>query len=237
MIKFFAFILLSSFQISMFGSHKIFVIHGYGSSRLIMKKIVRSIKNENFITENYGYRSMTEDLDTIGEQLYYRIKMSKIDTVSFVTHSMGALAVRSMLQYSIKDKDFPVIFRIVMIAPPNGGAEIADFYASIEILKKILGPNLQHMNTDSDSYAKKLPIPHNIEIGIIAGIRGEKHGYNLFIKGDNDGVLTPERTKLGNEKDFVIVKGEHNLLTQKKYVCKLVVEFLKFGSFISKQKI
>lgn len=236
MIKFIALIFLLFLQSAILGSHKVFVIHGYGSSRLMMKKIDKSIRSENYLTENYGYKSMTEDLDTIGKRLYYQIKTSKFDTVSFVTHSMGALAVRSMMQYADKDKYFPVIYKIVMIAPPNSGAEIADFCTSYEILKKLTGPNVEYMKTDSGSYANKLPIPYNSEIGIIAGIRGGKHGYNFFIKGDNDGLLTPERTKLGVEKDFVIIKGEHNLMIQKKHVCKLVVEFLKFGLFMSKQK-
>jgi len=97
-----------------------------------MKKIEKNIKIENFNTENYGYNSQS-DLDTIGKQLYCKIKDFKLDTVSFVTHSMGALLVRSMLKYSNNDKNFPVIFRIVMIAPPNDGTEIADFYSSFKI--------------------------------------------------------------------------------------------------------
>jgi uncharacterized alpha/beta hydrolase family protein len=213
----------------------VYVIHGYGSSRLMMHKIVKEIRKADFITENYAYNSIRDDLDTIGKKLYLRIKKDKPDTVSFVSHSMGALAVRSMIQYAIKDKDFPVIFRIVMIAPPNKGAQIADFYSSVEILKRLLGPNIGHMRTDPDSYAHKLPIPQNSEIGIIAGLRGKKKGYNLFMKGDNDGYLTPEKTKLGIEKDFVILKSEHNFLTQNKQVCQLITEFLKLGYFKSKE--
>jgi hypothetical protein len=125
---------------------------------------------------------------------------------------------------------------MVMIAPPNGGAEIADFYSSLEILKKLLGPNVEHMRTDTSSYANKLPVPYNSEIGIIAGISGNKHGYNPWIEGDNDGLLTPKRTKLGIEKELIILKGEHNVLTQKKVVLKLIFEFLKFGKFISTPK-
>jgi len=195
-----------------------------------MKKIEKDIKTENFSTENYGYKSLI-DLDTIGKQLYYNIKDSKLDTVSFVTHSMGALLVRSMLKYSNNDKDFPVIFRIVMIAPPNDGTEIADFYGSFKIINLIMGPNVRYMKTDSDSYVNKLPKPYDSEVGIIAGMRGGKHGYNLFLKGDNDGGIKPERTRLGIEKDFICVRGQHDGLLRKKYVCQLVVRFLKYGSF------
>jgi hypothetical protein len=220
----------------LYGSHKIFVIHGYATPRIVMKKIDKCLKKANYATENYSYKSISVDLDTLGKQLYNIIEKSGYDSVSFVTHSMGALVVRSMLQYSIKDKSFPVIFRMVMIAPPNKGAEIADFYSSLFLVKKLLGPNVRHMTTDSGSYTNKLPIPNNSEIGIIIGIRGKKHGYNLFIKGDNDWVLTPEKTKLGIEKDRVFIKHRHIALLRQKIVCNLVIEFLASGTFISMDK-
>lgn len=219
-----------------FGSQKTYVIHGYASPMMVMRKIDKCLIKEHFVIENYGYKSMSEDLDSIGKQLYIKIIGSGVDTVSFVTHSMGALVVRSMLQYSLKDKNFPVIFRIVMIAPPNSGAEIADFYSSFEILKKLLGPNVRYMKTDSGSYANKLPKPYHSEVGIIVGIRGKKHGYNPFIRGDNDGLLTPQRTTLGIEKDIAFIKNEHAALTRKSVVSKLTVEFLKYGTFITKDK-
>jgi hypothetical protein len=236
MIKYLVFVAFLFIQSLVFASHKIVLIHGFGGYRFTMNKIERSIRKQNFMTENYGYKSTT-DLDTLGKQLYCKIKLLKLDTVSFVTHSMGAMVVRSMLKYSENDKDFPEIFRIVMIAPPNSGTEVADFYASLKIFNFLLGPNIEYLRTDSDSYTNKLPKPYHSEIGIIAGIYGGECGYNPFIKGDNDGVVKPERTRLGIEKDFVAVKGEHSLLLNKKYVCKLTVEFLQSGSFSSNQKL
>ena len=234
MIRLNALILFFLIPISLYGSHKVYLIHGFGGFRFTMTKIEKSIKNEQYQTLNYGYKSFN-DLDTIGKQLYLRIKESHVDTISFVTHSMGALLVRSMLQYSAKDKYFPKIFRIIMIAPPNKGTEIADFYSSFGIVNYFFGPNVQYMKTDSDSYANRLPKPYDSEIGIIAGIRGKKHGYNLFLNGDNDGGIKPERTKIGIEKDYITVIGQHNFLLGKKYVSKLVIEFLKNGSFLTKQ--
>jgi len=98
-----------------------------------------------------------------------------------------------------------------------------------------MGPNVRYMKTDQDSYVNQLPKPYSSEVGIIAGIRGRKNGYNLFMKGDNDGRIKPERTRLGMEKDFICVKGQHEGLLRKKYVCQLVVRFLKSGSFGTKE--
>jgi len=146
---------------------------------------------------------------------------------------MGGLVVRAMLKYSAPDLSFPKIFRIVMIAPPNRGADIADFFKDAKAIKKLLGPNVEKMQTDSSSYANQLPIPYNTEIGVIVGRRYKDKGYNLLIEGDNDGLLAPERTILGNEKDVAYVRYNHLGVIRRKEPRKLVVEFLKFGEFVS----
>lgn len=222
--------LLLFIQSAAFGSHETYLIHGFKGFKRNMHKIDKHLQKQSFVTKNYGYKSSIE-LDSLGKQLYQKIKISKTDTVSFVTFSMGALVFRSMLQYSVEDKDFPKILRIVMIAPPNGGANVANFYASNALFRFLLGPNIQHMKTDAASYANSLPKPYNIEVGIIAGVRKKEQGYNRFIEGDNDGVVALEHTKLGIEKDFVMVKGRHNRLIRKKKVSTLVSSFLKTGLF------
>jgi uncharacterized alpha/beta hydrolase family protein len=207
------------------------VIHGYGNPKEVMNKIDNDLLKAGFYSENYAYPGFTEDLDSLGQQLYLDIIAQGLDTVSFVTHSMGGLVFRTMLKYSGLDPDFPVIYRVVMIAPPNQGADIADFFKENEKYKKVLGPNVEKMETDSNSYANQLPVPINIEVGIIIGARGKEIGYNALIEGDNDGLLKPERTRLGNEKDFITLKYDHFALTQKKKSRKHVVEFLWYGEF------
>lgn len=217
-----------------YSNHKVYLIHGYGSSTIFLKSIEHYLKKNNVETKNYGYHSITVDIRTCGYKLYTKIKQDTIDTVSFVTHSMGALVVRSLLTYSITDSSFPNIYRIVMITPPNHGAEIADFFSSSSVLKLLLGPNVEHMKTDSNSLANKLPVPLQSEVGIIAGEKFDSKGYNPFIKGNNDGYVTPEKTKLGMEKDFRILYKPHTLITQSKETQRLVLCFLKNGTFEEK---
>ncbi len=220
------------FQLYAFSSYKVYLVHGYGSPKEWLHKINRSLKKEHFVTENYAYHSMIEDLDSLGYDLYRDIKHCGYDTVSFVTHSMGALVVRSMLQYSLQDSTFPVIYRFVMITPPNNGATVADFYSSFKILRPILGPNIVHMRTDSNSLAHKLPVPVKTEIGIIIGERSWGKNDKRF-EGENDGVLTPEQAKLGIEKDIAIAHCHHIRVPKTKQVRQWVINFLRFGSFLS----
>lgn len=214
-----------------FGSQKVAVLHGYACPKIVMKKLEKRIDKAGFDTENYRYKSISEDLDSLGKELYEHIRSLKTDTICFVTHSMGALVVRSMLNFSEKDSDFPVIYRIVMISPPNNGAEIADIGASMSGLKFLMGPNVEKLKTGSDSYTSHLPVPYRSEVGIIFGYTGNRHGYNPLIKGDNDGLLSPQCTSLGMEKDIAAVKTNHALIHRNKKVGNMVVAFLQKGNF------
>jgi triacylglycerol lipase len=228
-ILFVLMLILFLFIQATFASHKVYVIHGYGGSLLQMEKINQRLIQDGFHTENYSYPGFTKNLDSIGIELFRKVQKENFDTISFVTHSMGALVVRSMVQYLDSAVKFPFIFRIVMLAPPNKGTQLADMYSG-PVTKFLLGPNVEYMKTDSDSYVNHLPIP-NCEVGIIAGIRGKKPWYNPFLKEDNDGNVSYSLTLLGNEKEIVKVKSTHGLMTQKNKVIKLVITFIKTGSF------
>lgn len=217
--------------ISSHADHKVYLIHGFGSAPVFMRSMERFLTKHKLETVNFGYHSLTTDLVVCGENLYVDIKKRNIDTVSFVTHSMGALVLRSIIGKIEGDSSFPEINRIVMIAPPNHGAELADILASSTILRYVLGPNLQHLVTDSSSLANHLPVPEKYEIGIIIGIKKGKKGYNPFIKGNNDGYLTPQSALLGTEKESIYVSAEHSMIIHNKKVFSLVYNFIINGKF------
>lgn len=226
----FLFALLLVYSAS-FAGHKVYLVHGYGSSPVFMKSIERFLEKNGKDVVNFGYPSMTRELTACGDSLYARVKRDTTDTVSFVTHSMGALVVRSITGKMEADSAFPVVDRIVMVAPTNKGAELADFFSKGKVWRYVLGPNLQHLTTDSASLAHRLPVPKKYEIGIIVGIKGNLKGYNPFIKGDNDGYLTPESARLGTEKETCYVTAEHSMIIHNKKVLKLILRFLESGEF------
>ena len=216
-------------QVSL-ATHKVYILHGYAGTMMQMDKIYKGLKHEGYVAENYTYPCFTKVIDSIGHDLYLKVKRENYDTVSFVTHSMGALVVRSMYNYIDATYHFPFIFRFVMLAPPNKGTEIADFFSN-PALDLILGPNIALMRTDQDSYAYKLPIP-TCEVGLIVGIKGKQPWFNPFIKDDNDGTVSIKRAILGNEKEIVTVKSMHILMPLRKKVVTLINRFMKTGSFI-----
>ena len=112
----FLIIVLISFSFEVIASHKIYILHGYASSKSIMNRIKKDLKKSGFLVENYDYPALYVDLDSLGKKLYLDVLEDNYDSVSFVTHSMGGLVVRNMVKYSAADLNFPKIYRIVMIA-------------------------------------------------------------------------------------------------------------------------
>lgn len=221
-------VLLSQF--TSYATTKIYLIHGYGGIGIEMKEIQKSIDKKGFNSEIFSYPSLTEDVDSVGISLFMKIQRENYDTVSFVTHSMGALVVRSLYEHIDSLTTFPFIHRIVMIAPPNNGSPVADFFAQFSFVKHIIGPNINNLTTNPNSGAGKYPIP-TCEVGLIAGSFTKERGYNIFVKGDNDGVLIPEQTKIGIEKDVAFIKSSHVGLLYNKTVIKYVNSFLIAGKF------
>ncbi|MEA4936770.1 MAG: hypothetical protein VB102_09020 [Paludibacter sp.] len=211
-------------------SLKVYLIHGYAGPGFEMENIQKAIEKEGYLTENYIYQSMVKDVEVVGKEVFEKVQKENYDTVCFVTHSMGALVVRAMYEQMDSLTAFPFIHRIVMIAPPNNGSPVADFFAQFNFLKFIVGPNVNNLTTNPVTGAGKYPVP-TCEVGLIAGHYGAQHGYNIFVKGDNDGVLIPEMTKLGIEKDVVFVKSSHVGLLFDKKVVKHVLLFLRKGKF------
>ena len=71
-----------------FATHKIYILHEYGGSLIQMDKINKGLKHEGYDTENYTYPGFTESIDSIGHDLYVKVKYENYDTVSFVTHPL-----------------------------------------------------------------------------------------------------------------------------------------------------
>lgn len=211
-------------------SSKVYLIHGYGGLGIELKEIQKALEKEAVVSEIYSYPSLVKEVDSVGNTLFEKVRNENYDTVSFVTHSLGALIVRSIYEHLDSLTVFPYIHRIVMIAPPNNGSPVADFFAQFSFVKYIIGPNINNITTNPLTGASKYPIP-TCEVGLIAGSFGGKRGFNIFVKGDNDGVLLPEKTKMGVEKDVAFVKSWHVGLLYNKTVIKYVAAFLRYGVF------
>ncbi len=207
----------------------VILLHGIFRSPRSMARIQKALENEGYTVVNFGYPSTRESIETITALLDKRLKELPADRgrVHFVTHSLGAIVVRRYLAaYKVRKPG-----RIVMIAPPNQGSTLAAFLNKWQPYKWVFGKAGQEVAGSPGSFIRLLPAP-KMEFGVIAGGTGKKAGLNPLMKGDNDGTVMVEETKLAGMKDFVLIKGQHSTLLLQKAVIRNVIAFLKTGSFL-----
>ncbi|HRC26150.1 MAG TPA: alpha/beta fold hydrolase [Alphaproteobacteria bacterium] len=209
------------------------MLHGIGHSRWNMYWVERAMRKEGYATVNITYPSLKQDISALAGFIHERLAEEKIWTragrVHFVTHSMGGLVARRYLAEHKSDIPLEKMGRVVMIAPPNGGSEVADFLKNFPPYRWGFGPAGQQLTTKARSADVATPW---YETGIIAGTRGWPYIVaGLLIDGDHDGRVCVEKTKLKGMKDHITFAATHSFISWKRGVHGQITHFLKDGVF------
>lgn len=207
----------------------VILVHGIIRSSKSMEGMGRYLEEHGDGLEAFGftYPSTRIGIAESAEYLQSVVEsLEGVEKIHIVAHSMGGLVTRAWLA----EHADPRIGRIVMIATPNQGADLADRFAANGLYRVLLGPAGQQMTRKTDGFAAGLPIP-SAEFGIIAGGRGTPQGYNPLIPGDDDGTVSIESTRLPGAADFIVVDRIHSLLNSSDKVQDCVLRFLQQGRF------
>lgn len=209
------------------------ILHGIGHSRWNMYRVERAMRKEGYATFNITYPSLKKDIPALAG--FVRDKLAdggvwdRPGRVHFVTHSMGGLVVQRYLEDYKSDVPQDRVGRVVMIAPPIGGSEVADLLKNFPPYKWIFGPAGQQLTT-KDRQAETI-VPW-YETGIIAGTSGWPYFIaDRLIEGDHDGRVAVEKAKMAGMKDFMTVPATHSFISWKGSVHKQAINFLKNGQF------
>ncbi|MCC6493831.1 MAG: hypothetical protein IT424_12530, partial [Pirellulales bacterium] len=201
----------------------VIVMHGLGAGRQYMDGLSEYLQEKGRLNVvNVGYPSTLEDIDSYAASLDNLVRhLDGVESVSFVAHSMGNIVIRRYL-FNLQRLDPamrpPVEFkRMVMIAPPNHGAELADRFADSPLVELVAGKPLEQLAPSRGwpELEKQLATPQ-FEFGIIAGGRGDDVGYFGAIAGDDDGLLSSNTMRLAGAADCIQTNGLHQLKPQYK---------------------
>jgi hypothetical protein len=66
---------------------------------------------------------------------------------------------------------------------------------------------------------------------VIAGGKNDDRGWNPFLVGDDDGVVTVEETRLPGATDFLLVERAHTFIMRAPEVVEATRNFLLTGIF------
>ena len=214
------------------GSDKVCVmLHGYLRSKDSMRKMKRTLEGAGYEVYAINYPSTRFSIDTFADQVTHLLDDIESDfkEIDLVTHSMGGIVARRVLSQN----EFKTVRRMVMMAPPNQGAIVADILLEWWPKERVTGPAWKQLATDIEGFARNAGVPQ-CEFGIIAGERTEGKGWNPLVPGGDDGVISTENTKMKGMKDFITVRAIHARIMKNDEAIRQTVHFLKEGVFDNK---
>lgn len=216
----------------------VLLLHGLGRTGRSMRPLSLALRRAGFAPEVIDYPSRRLPIETLVDT----VLAPRVDVhlgagaarVHFVTHSLGGILVRALAAARADaGRPLPEGSRAVMLAPPHAGSEVADALRHRRPFRAVLGPVLQQLGTDEASVPNRLGAVRGIEAGVLIGTR-RIVPFNRYFDGPNDGnvsvasAFAPEGLAARR-----VVTASHALVMVSPEVVRLVVRFLRTGSFES----
>lgn len=194
------------------------LVHGLLHRGIVMRSLAKFLNEQGYPVYVYDYKTTRRGIVAHGRMFAEFLRELPEKRVSLVTHSMGGLLTRVALSEFQGTPAAEKIFRVVMIAPPNHGSQMAEDVARNFPPSKLLVRPLDELSNREGAVCRELPVPRGYEIGIIAG--------------DADGKVSLESTRLEGMSDHVIVHARHVNILFLPEARKQVSAFLETGRFL-----
>ncbi len=214
----------------------VILMHGLLRSSASMDSLAEYLTSHGQMSVfNVTYPSTRASLEQHARQLDRVIRtLEGIDKIHFVAHSLGNLVTRRwMTGFDNASPHVPDrrLGRMVMLGPPNNGAELATFLGQNKLVEVLAGEPVKEMGRKWEDVQARLATPP-CEFGIIAGGRNAGRGYNPLLEGDNDFLVTVDSARLPGAADMAVVPIIHALLMDDPVAQVYTLRFLRQGYFI-----
>jgi len=209
---------------------RVILIHGLGRSPLSLTRLQWALERAGYQVTNLRYPSHGGDVEHLAEEYLHKAVVSQNPgapgKIHFVTHSLGGIILREYLARHIVTN----LGRVVMLAPPNHGSELADHLRKNWLGRIILGPAGCEMGTSATDLPARLG-PAQFQAGVIAS-DGPGIPWNCLVcRGPSDGIVSVQSAKLEGMADFLVVHGSHTLIMWRGEVVRQALGFLEDGHF------
>ena len=194
-----------------------------------MSFLASELGGEGFATlaPSYGMRrTMAEILDHLTPRIA-AFEATLDGPMHIVTHSLGGLVTRALIATHRPAK----LGRVVMLAPPNKGSELADLLFDLKLSATVLGPVGGVLRTHRLRADEALLGPVDYELGIIAGSVSLNPIPERILPRPNDGKVSVAATRLDGMADHVVVPVAHSLMPLHPTSIDQAVRFLNTGRF------
>ncbi len=212
------------------------LMHGLFRSAAAMGNMARCLKEQGgYEVFNVNYPTTRGSLADHARQLESVLgSLEGIEQIHFVAHSLGNLVIRHYLADQTRPEEgiWPDrrIGRMVMLGPPNQGADLAEAFAENRLFNFVAGQSASQLARQWNQLERELVTPA-FPFGILAGGRGTAKGYNPWHGEDNDMVVSVETTKLAGAADFAVLPVRHTVMMDDAKVQEFTLRFLERGYF------
>lgn len=208
------------------GGHLVILLHGMGRSPRLFRDMERDLRAAGYDAVAISYPSLTRGIAGHADQVEALLAGARdAERVSFVTHSLGGLVVREVLDRQGDWRAHLALGRVVMLAPPNQGSELAESLAGLPPYHWIGGPSAAEIAA-GPPFA---PMPATVEVAVIAGGTPGGRGFNPLLSENNDGVVTVGETRLAGARDSMTVTAIHTLIASMPETIDATRSFLETG--------
>jgi len=206
----------------------VILLHGLARGHGSMARLGAYLRAHGFETYARTYPSRRHSISYLaGEIADWVSEHAGGRPVHAVTHSMGGVIVRHLHDPRIRWA------RIVMLAPPNRGSQLAAGLMRNPVFRWYYGPAGAELANGAQWPAPPAPF------GVIAGTRSRALsnvtswtvGRRFSPETRNDGTVAVEETKLDGMTAFAEVDATHTWIMNDVRVQGLVVSYLRDGTF------
>jgi len=200
--------------------HLVILVHGLLRSHGCLDAIGAALAARGVAVARLSYPSTRQGLAEHATRLRELLDgLHGISRVSFVTHSLGALVVRTALEKP--SPHWPTLGRAAFCFPPNQGSARADAWSTRWIYRVVMGPVGQEVTT---THAPLIPLP-TLPFAVIAGTGGN----NRTIPGPDDGTVGVAETWLPGAERWDIFPVKHTFGMNAPEVITTVGEYILAG--------
>jgi triacylglycerol lipase len=204
------------------------LLHGLARGHGSMAKLGKFLRAAGFDTAARTYPSRQHSISYLASEVAdWIVEQAGERPVCAVTHSMGGVIVRHLHDARIRwDK-------IVMLAPPNRGSQLAAALVQNPVFLWYYGP--AGVELASGGQWPQPPAP----FAVIAGTRGLALsnvtswtvGRRFALDTKHDGTVAVAETKLDGMAAFAEVDATHTWIMNDARVHQLVLQYLRTGRF------